>query len=127
MAIKYKVVQRGQPGVTGGGTKKYYPQIVYTKENTLEDLTTDIEKISTVSGADIRAVLYALVDVCLKKLGDSEIVRIGELGSLKPSIGGKGVDAETGVNASSITGNKILYTPGTKIKTMLQAAKYSKA
>ncbi|MGQ2168804.1 HU family DNA-binding protein, partial [Ornithobacterium rhinotracheale] len=24
MSIKYKVVERGQPGVKGGGTKKFY-------------------------------------------------------------------------------------------------------
>jgi predicted histone-like DNA-binding protein len=127
MAIKYKVVQRGQPGVTGGGTKKFYPQVVYTKDNSLDDLTVEIEKISTVSGADIRAVLYALVDVCLKKIGDSEIVRIGELGSLRVSIGGKGEAAEDKVLAGSITRNRIVYAPGPKLKAMLKGAKYGKA
>ena len=63
MSVKYKVIERGQPGVPGGGTKKFYAAAVLSGEKTLAGLTRDIEKISTVSGADIRAVLYALVDV----------------------------------------------------------------
>ena len=63
MPVKFKVIEKGQPGVAGGGEKKFYASANITGEKTLAGLTTDIEKISTVSGADIRAVLYALVDV----------------------------------------------------------------
>jgi hypothetical protein len=63
MAIKFKTIQRGQPGVAGGGVKKYYAIPVMDGELNLDGLTKAIEKICTVSGADIRAVLYALVDV----------------------------------------------------------------
>ena len=127
MAIKYKVIQRGEPGVVGGGTKKHYASVVYKGEATIEDITKEVEKISTVSGADIRAVLYAVVDVIVGKLENSEIVRVGDLGSLKASIGSKGMDTEAAVNASSITSNKILFDPGPKLKAMLKAAKYQKA
>jgi hypothetical protein len=57
MAIKYKVIKRGQPGVTGGGEQKYYASAKVTGTETHEDLTELIELSSTVSGADIRAVL----------------------------------------------------------------------
>ncbi|MGV4533598.1 HU family DNA-binding protein, partial [Ornithobacterium rhinotracheale] len=60
MPIKYKVIERGEPGVKGGGAKKYYASPNMSGELSLEGLTKAIEKISTVSGADIRAVLYAL-------------------------------------------------------------------
>lgn len=63
MAIKFNVIERGEPGVTGGGTKKYYASTKSSGEMTLNKLTNSIEKVSTVSGADIRAVLYAMVDV----------------------------------------------------------------
>ena len=56
MSIKFKVIERGQPGVTGGGTKQFYASAKVNGEQTLEGLTRSIEKISTVSGADIRAV-----------------------------------------------------------------------
>ncbi|MDR1222910.1 MAG: hypothetical protein LBL07_08555, partial [Tannerella sp.] len=65
MAIKIKAVQRGQPGVAGGGEKKFYAFPVMNGEWNIDRLTKLIEKICTVSGADIRAVLYALVDVSI--------------------------------------------------------------
>ena len=34
MPIKYKVIQRGQPGVAGGGTKKDYASANLTGEKT---------------------------------------------------------------------------------------------
>ena len=81
MAIKFKVIERGQPGVVGGGDKKFYAIPVNTGEMTLDKLTRGIEKVSTVSGADIRAVVYAMVDVMQDALADGQIVRLGELGA----------------------------------------------
>ena len=82
MSIKYKVIPRGQPGVPGGGTVNYYAYTNITGEVDIDELTRSIEKISTVSGADIRAVLYALVDVAMDELADSNIVRLGDLVSI---------------------------------------------
>ena len=57
MPLKFKVIEKAQPGVLGGGEKKFYASPVLDGEMTLSGLTKSIEKISTVSGADIRAVL----------------------------------------------------------------------
>ena len=35
MAIKFKVIERGQPGVVGGGQKKFYASANVTGEKTL--------------------------------------------------------------------------------------------
>ena len=103
MAIKFSVIQRGQPGVVGGGQKKYYASAQSSGELTLAGLTKRIEKISTVSGADIRAVVYAMVDVMKDSLSEGQIVRLGELGSLRVSIGSEGKDTEKEVNSASIS------------------------
>ena len=55
--MKFKIIKKGKPGVVGGGEKKYYASPVYSGELDLDELTARIEKISTVSGADVRAVL----------------------------------------------------------------------
>ena len=102
MSVKYKVIERGQPGVPGGGTKKFYAAAVLSGEKTLAGLTRDIEKISTVSGADIRAVLYALVDVMTGSLADGYAVRLGELGSLRVSI-----SSESKLVAEDVTADAI--------------------
>ncbi len=127
MAITYKVVERGEPGVAGGGDKKYYAAAISTGDADIEDLTRRIEKISTVSGADIRAVLYALVDVMTDELANGRIVRIGDLGDMRVSVSSEGAETDAEVTAANITGARILFAPGRKLKDMLKTLTYQKA
>ena len=126
MAIKFQVIERGQPGVAGGGEKKYYASTVSSGELTLEDMTALIEESSTVSGADIRAVLYAMVSTMTKSLAKGEIVRLGDLGSLRMSISSDPSDTENKVSASNIRGVKTVFTPGAKLKDAMKVMKYEK-
>ena len=126
MPIKFKVVERGEPGVTGGGVHKYYASPVMSGELDLDQLTKMIEKISTVSGADIRAVLYALVDVSVDQLSNGQIIRLGELGSLRISLSSEGKDRPEDVSSLSVKKSSVLFTPGKRIKEMLIIAKYQK-
>jgi predicted histone-like DNA-binding protein len=126
MAIKFSVIQRGQPGVVGGGEKKYYASSQSSGELTLAGLTKRIEKMSTVSGADIRAVVYAMVDVMKDSLSEGQIVRLGELGSLRVSIGSDGKETEKEVTSSSISSARVIFTPGKDIKDMLLTLTYEK-
>jgi predicted histone-like DNA-binding protein len=124
--IKFNVIERGQPGVVGGGEKKFYASTKNNGNHTLEDLTKTIEKISTVSGADIRAVLYAMVDAMTTSLSNGNIVRLGELGSLHVSISSNGEEKKEDVSASSIKTARVLFRPGKKIRNMLDNLKYVK-
>ncbi len=126
MAIKYKVIERGEPGVAGGGTKKFYASANVTGEKSLAGLTRDIEKISTVSGADIRAVLYALVDTMTGSLAEGQVVRLGELGSLRVSISSEGKEKEKEVTPATIKQARVVFTPGKAIKDMLETVTYEK-
>ncbi|MDY3338031.1 HU family DNA-binding protein [Riemerella anatipestifer] len=126
MPVKFKVIERGQPGVSGGGDKKWYATPVSSGEKKLTDLTKDIEKISTVSGADIRAVLYALVDVMQSSLANGQIVRLGELGSLRVSFSSEGKATEKEVTANAIKQAKVIFTPAKGIKDTLATLTYEK-
>jgi predicted histone-like DNA-binding protein len=126
MPIKFKVIEKGQPGVIGGGIKKFYASTSSSGELTLEKLTTRIEKNSTVSGADIRAVLYAMVEMMEESLEDGQIVRLGDLGSLRINVKSKGEETEADVSASSIEGAKAVFTPSAKLKDLLKTLKYVK-
>lgn len=127
MAISFNVIEKGQPGVAGGGEKKFYASTVTNGEMTLNKLTKRIEKTSTVSGADIRAVLYALVDIMREELADGQIVRLGDLGSLRISISSNAEDTADAVNASSIKGARTIFTPGKDLKETLKILEYVKA
>lgn len=126
MAISFNVIERGQPGVEGGGTKKFYASAQSTGSAGIDVLTKRIEKISTVSGADIRAVLYSIIDVVPELLSDGNIVEIGEMGSFRVSISSEGSDSVDEVNSGNIKRAKILFRPGRKFKQMLKNLSYSK-
>ena len=126
MSIQIKSVERAQPGVVGGGVKKYYAAPVHGREVTLESLTKSIEKTSTVNGADIRAVLYALVEEAVAGLEEGRIIRLGDLGSIRISLSSEGKDTPEEVTAASVKKAGVIFTPGTKLQSMLKSVKFTK-
>jgi predicted histone-like DNA-binding protein len=126
MPINFTVIEKGQPGVVGGGQKKYYASRQSSRIATLDDITKAIEKSSTVSGADIRAVLYALVEHMNDELADGAIVRLGELGSMRVKIQSSGEAKASDVSASSIVNTSVHFTPGKRIKETLRNLEFKK-
>lgn len=122
----FRAIERAEPGVPGGGTRRWYASIVLGDEMSIDELTRSIEKMCTVSGADIRAVLYALVDVSIAALERGEIVRLGDFGSIRLSINSDSCETEDEVSRSLITKSHILFTPGKRLKDMLANIKYTK-
>ena len=126
MSIQIKTVERGQPGVAGGGLKKFYASPVQGRELTLDDLTKAIEKTSTVNGADIRAVLYAMVEEAVVGLSEGRIIRFGDLGSFRITLSSEGKATAEEVTASAVKKAGVIFTPGTKLQDMLKVAKFTK-
>jgi predicted histone-like DNA-binding protein len=121
MAIDYKVIEKGQPGVVGGGEKKYYAKIVYGKEATVDEIVKNIEKFSALSESDIRGVIYALENVA-----QGRIVRLEKLGSFYPSISSRGEDEESAVSGNSIKKADVNYRAGKRILAALKNAGFTK-
>jgi len=119
MPISYNIIERGEPGVAGGGETKFYASAKSTGETNINQLIKRIEKISTVSGADIRGVLYALLDVVPEEMADGNIVRMGDLGSFRVSISSEGHATEDEVTSNSITEGRVIFSPGDKFDRML--------
>ncbi|MCT4603272.1 MAG: HU family DNA-binding protein [Marinifilum sp.] len=126
MAINIKATEKGQPGVAGGGEKKFYATNMLSGHVDIEELSDKIALISTVSGADTRAVLYALIDVIPSELSDGKSVKLGDIGSFRVSVSSDGVKTADEVNANCVRKSKILFTPGKKLKEMLTKLKYHK-
>jgi predicted histone-like DNA-binding protein len=126
MSIKFNVIQRGEPGVTGGGVKKFYASAFMNGEETIESLTKNIEKVCTVHGADIRAVLYALVDVIKEDLSAGRIVRLGDLGSLRVGLSSVGKETAEDLTSHDITDTRTIFTPGAVLKEMLKNLHFQK-
>ena len=115
MSINYKVVEKSQPGVKGGGEKKHYAQMVTNGEFTVDDMVAEIEKFSALSEPDIRGVIVALENVIQSKLADSKIVRLDKIGSFYPSLHSEGKEKKEEVNQFCIKRIGVIYRPGIKI------------
>ena len=126
MSIDYKIIEKGQPGVSGGGDKKFYARIVYGKEVKIDEVVKEIEKFSALSESDIRGVIVALENVIGDKLAQSRIVRLEKLGSLYPAISSKGEGSRNLVSANSIRKVGVNYRPGKRILATLKEAGFNK-
>ena len=126
MPIKYNLIERGEPGVSGGGTKKWYAVATNDGELTVDDLTKLIEKFSALSEADIRGVIIALENVIMDNLANGKIIRLDKLGSFYPTLSSKGVDTEENFDTSYIRGTSVRYRTGTRISNALKTATFKK-
>ncbi|MFC6267487.1 HU family DNA-binding protein [Frigoriflavimonas asaccharolytica] len=126
MPIKYSVIERGEPGITGGGTKKWYALVKSDGETTIDELVQEIEKFSALSEADIRGVIIALENVIQKELANGKTVRMDKLGSFSPGISSEGAISEDKFNVSMIKGAKVNYRPGKRISDALKTATFTK-
>lgn len=127
MSIKYSVIECGEPGVAGGGKKKWYAQVKTDGEMTIDDLVREIEKFSSLSEADIRGVIIAVENEIQKGLASGKIIRLDKLGSFYPSLSSGAADSEKEFNASLIKGAKVNYRPGKRISDILKTATFSKS
>ena len=122
MAIKYNVISKGQPGVVGGGSKKYYASISIDGEVTVDEIVKEIEKFSALSEPDIRGVILALENVIQNKLAESKIVRMDKIGSFYPTISSEGKELAEEVTAKVIKKVNVNYRPGNRIiKAMMDS------
>lgn len=126
MSIKYNLIERGQPGVVGGGIKKWYAVVKNDGEMRIDDLVKQIEKFSALSEADIRGVIIALENVIQIELGNGKIIRLDKLGSFYPSLSSAGAATEVDFTVSFIKGAKVNYRAGKRITDALKTATFAK-
>jgi len=120
-------MERAEPGVSGGGKRKWYAAVVTDGEMSTDDLVKAIEKFSALSEADIKGVIIALENVIQDALADSKIVRLEKLGTLYPRISSEGVNnRQDFVAKSHIKGTKVLYKPGNRIANALKNAGFER-
>lgn len=124
-SVTYSVVERKDPKapeVQG----KYYAQAQARGEAGIRELSQRIQQECTVTRADVMAVLIALEGVVSDALANGEIVRLGELGSLRISLSGKGSTTKDEFHQGLIEKAKILFTGGKTLANTLATLKYQK-
>lgn len=126
MPIKYKLRQRSEPGIIGGGNKKWFAVAINNTEFTIDDLVIAIEKFSALSEPDIRAVIIAMENVIQKELTDGKIIRLDKLGSFYTSLSSQGVHNIHLFKTHMIKNKRVIYRPGKRIQDAIQSANCEK-
>ena len=118
MAVRFVLQPKKNPMK---GTIKKYAQIAPIVETkTIDDAVRYIEKISAMSSGDIRSVLDGLQDFLIVQLADGHSVRLGDLGSFRPTITSYGVEAgEEFVPEALIKKVNVRFTQSGKMLQML--------
>lgn len=120
--IEYKVVERENP-VTR--QKVYYAQVARVRPLTLDKIAELIEKRSTVSSADIKAVLDALQFEILNALEEGFSVRLGDVGSFRATLTSRSAESAEAFLPSNIKGIRVRFTPSAKLNEELTPDKVS--
>lgn len=125
MPIKFKSIQRKNPSDLNAPAK-WYGLAVGDGETTLSDLAEYAAETSTVSKADILAVLEATLTKVSKDLSDGKIVRVGEYFTLQMSVSSEASASELDVVATKIKSSRITFRPGKMLRNMIKLATYKK-
>ncbi len=120
--LTYKVVER-QNALTK--QLQYYAQVSPVTPVTLDQIVELIEKRSTVTSADVKAVLDALQFEVRNALVDGKSVRLGDLGSFRPTLSSRSALSADAFLPANIKGVRVRYVPSAALKSDLKLDRVS--
>lgn len=94
----------------------YYAQVAPVTVMDIDDVVSQIEKRSTLTEPDIRGVILDLQYVVIQALKAGYSVRLGDLGSFRPTIHSSSASSADEVSSSHILKVNCVFTPGAKVK-----------
>ena len=115
--IKYQVLPRRNMRTN---TVKYYAQIANTSPVNLDVITELVQAQSTVSAADVKAVLDQLQVIVQEQLRNGRSIRLGDLGSFRPTLSSTRVDTAAAVKSTNIKRVNVVFVPSAYIQKDLK-------
>jgi len=125
MPITFKTIARKNPR-DRDAPEKFYAHIVSDGKTTLADLAKHASAMSTVSKADILAVLESTFSKIAEDVADGKTVYVGEYFTLQASGSSEGQEKEEDVTASTIKSVRTVFRPGKMIKDALKLSIFKK-
>ena len=126
MSQGFKLVQRSSKPGEKDAAKKYYAVAKSNGTSGLKHLCKMIAARSTVSSADVKAVLDNLNFVMDMELQEGRIVQLGEFGNFRLSVSSDGVDDEKAFDNSLLRKPKIIFTPGKELRETKATTDFTK-
>jgi len=125
MPITFSAVQKRNPQ-RPNDPQKFYAHIMGEGKTTLADLAKHAASTSTVSKADILAVLESTFTKIADDVADGRIVYVGEYFTLQAGGTSEGQPSAQEVNSTSIKSLRTIFRPGKLIKDALKLAEFHK-
>lgn len=102
------------------GTVKYYIQTAATVPVNFERIAKNISDRCTLTEADVLAVLNALQTEVEKAVQNGQSIRLGQLGSFRPTITSKGVLKKEDADVTLVKALRVRFTMGSRLRSALQ-------
>ena len=106
--------------------KKYYAQAKSRGSLDLREMARILSQRSTVSMADVVAVLEGLIELVPEKLQEGYLVKLGEFGTFRLGFSSRGEASPEKVNPKFISKTRINFRPGKEIRTLLRRTEFEK-
>ena len=124
MSINYSVTMMKTPN-DPEGTKKAYARAQMKEELSLKALSQRVANETTVSRADIMAVLIATSENIVEALEEGYQVDFGELGRFRVELVSTGaMDAES-FTSDHITGAKVKFVAGHELRNLFPKLQFN--
>jgi predicted histone-like DNA-binding protein len=125
MSVSFIVLEKHHPNKPEV-PKRYYAQAKSKGSLQIRDIAQTLSERSTLSRADVVAVLEGLIELIPEKLMEGYLIKLGDLGSFRLGFKSNGEEAPEKVGAKSISKPKINFLPSTLIKGELKKARFEK-
>lgn len=117
MALKFRVVKRKVLSGADKDAVKTYAMAKTSGTAGLDKICQLISSRSTVSSADVKAVLDSLNWAMGLELSAGNVVQLGELGNFRLSLSSEGTANEEDFDATKIKKARIVFHPGASLRT----------
>ena len=115
MTVNYSVALLANPS-DPEAEKKAYARAQISGEMTLNEMARLVAMQTTVSRADVTAVLIATVENMILALEEGKQVDFGDLGKFRIQLTSKGTKTAEEFTANNINGASIQFVPGEDLK-----------
>lgn len=125
MAINYSVTQRANPK-DSMAEPKWYANAQVAANYSFDTLCSNVEKMSTATDGDVRAVLSTALYCIEQALRRSESVTLGDLGTFAVGLSSTGTDTAEEFTAANISKARVTFRPARRLKELAKAFQYKR-
>ena len=124
MPLNYSISLLPPPGKPDEA-KKAYAKAQVNREVSLREFSARVASQTTVSRADVYAVIIAAVENMCEALRAGDQVDFGELGKFRLQVTSKAAETAEQFTASNITGVNIQFVPGSDLKNLFKDMEFT--